>query len=79
MNFRASVEYHQKKEANADIYGGKDPNEIPIYTASDVGRFVNIPVSTIRAWAFGLGYKTATGSQVFQPVLDLPDKDVNLL
>lgn len=33
-----------------DIYGGKDPHTLPMFTRSDVARWLSIPYSTLRRW-----------------------------
>ncbi|MDJ1184372.1 DUF433 domain-containing protein [Roseofilum casamattae] len=52
-----------------DIYGGKDPREIPNYSAGDAARYLNIPVSTIRSWTVGSRYRVTQGHRKFEPVI----------
>ena len=54
-----------------DIYAGKDPRDLPLYSAADASRFLQLPLSTVRAWAFG--------QQGFKPVLQIPDRRSGLL
>lgn len=54
-----------------DIYGGKDPREIPSYSARDASRYLNIPSSTIRSWAVGYHYKVREGNKKFEPVISI--------
>ena len=35
----------------ADIYGGKNPRELPLYTIPDAARVVRINPATLRTWA----------------------------
>lgn len=54
-----------------DIYGGKDPRDIPTYSAGDASRYLNIPYSTIRSWTVGYKYKVTDGNKQFEPVIDI--------
>jgi hypothetical protein len=36
-----------------NIYGGKDPRDVPTYKVSDAARYLRIPVGTIRSWVAG--------------------------
>lgn len=47
----------------------------PAYTAADAARYLRLPVSTVRAWAFGQGAKGHDGSRQFRPVIDAADPD----
>ena len=38
---------------SSDIYGGRDPRAIPVYTYREAARCLNIPPSTLKAWAAG--------------------------
>ncbi|MDJ1175278.1 hypothetical protein [Roseofilum capinflatum] len=40
-----------------DIYGGKDPRNIPNYSIGDAARYLKIPSSTIRSWVAAYTYK----------------------
>lgn len=62
-----------------DMFANKKLWEIPLYTAADVSRFVRVPDSTIRAWAFGQKYEIDGRIQRFKPVLEVPDKSLKLL
>jgi uncharacterized protein (DUF433 family) len=57
-----------------DIYGGKDPRNIPSYSAADASRYLNIPYSTIRSWTVGYTYKVTDGSKEFKPVIGVKEK-----
>ena len=35
--------------------------ETPLYTTTEVARYLRVPASTVRAWAFGQGYQTSFG------------------
>jgi uncharacterized protein (DUF433 family) len=52
-----------------DIYDGRDPLEIAIYTYRDASHFLNIPQTTIRYWARGGFVTNDEGRHHFQPVI----------
>jgi uncharacterized protein (DUF433 family)/transposase-like protein len=54
------------------LYGGKDPRDHPRYTYREVARAVDIPPSTVAAWARGYAYGTTRGGGSFKPVIRLP-------
>lgn len=47
-----------------DIYGGRDPREIPVYTYREAARCLNISPSTLKAWT--------AGQSNFSPILTSP-------
>lgn len=49
-----------------DIYGGRDPAEVPAYTILDVVKWVRVPASTVRAWVLG--------QPGFEPVVEIADR-----
>ncbi len=51
----------------------------PAYTAADAARYLRLPVSTVRAWAFGQGTKGHDGSRRFQPVIAAADPEGRFL
>ena len=64
----------------ADIYGGRDPREIPAYRVTDAASYLGLPVTTLRAWSKGMNYTQKDGSKgYFKPVFSLPDSDRSLL
>jgi uncharacterized protein (DUF433 family) len=56
-----------------------DPRLVPSYSAPEAAHYLRIPVTTLRAWAFGQKYKTSSGEGTFQPVITIPDKKTRLL
>jgi uncharacterized protein (DUF433 family) len=54
-----------------NIYGGKDPRDLPLYSATDASMFLHLPRSTVCAWAFG--------QRGFAPVLDVPAENGSML
>jgi uncharacterized protein (DUF433 family) len=62
-----------------DIYGGRDPREIPAYRFTDAASYLGIAVTTLRAWVKGMHYSVKGGKGFFKPVFPLPEPDVHLL
>ena len=50
-----------------------DIRRMPLYTVAEAARFLRLPASTVRAWAFGQGYKVKGESRRFQPVISTAD------
>ncbi|MFN2529681.1 MAG: DUF433 domain-containing protein [Pyrinomonadaceae bacterium] len=64
----------------SDIYGGRDPREIPAYRVTDAASYLGIPVTTLRAWGRGMNYGQPGGAKgYFRPVFSLPDPEQSLL
>lgn len=53
-----------KKTAQTDF------RETPLYTATEAAHYLRVPVSTVRAWAFGQGHRK-DGSRQFKSVIEL--------
>lgn len=51
-----------------------DIRKMPLYTAAEAGRFLHVPVSTVRAWAFGQGYKVKNEGRRSEPVIGSADR-----
>lgn len=41
------------RSSRLDIYGGRDPADVPAYSITQAARWLQIPRSTTRAWALG--------------------------
>lgn len=55
-----------------DIYKGKDPLEMPLYTYADAARYLAIPNSTVAYWARGGPTTGKRGKREFyEPVLSI--------
>ncbi len=52
-----------------DIYGGREPLEMPLYTYAEASRYLNVPVSTIRSWAKGRYYIYANERRFSDPLI----------
>lgn len=69
-------------ETNAallDIYGGRDPREIPAYRFTDAAAYLGLAITTLRAWVKGMHYSVKGGKGFFKPVFSLPDPKLPLL
>lgn len=62
-----------------DLYGGRDPREIPAYRVGDASLYLRVPENTIRAWAFGRSYQSGNGTRQVKPVVDAADARQRLL
>jgi len=63
-----------------DIYGGRDPREIPTYGVGEASHLLKIPANTLRSWIHGRTYPTARyGTRIFEPLIVLPDPELPLL
>lgn len=54
-----------------DIYGGRDPREIPNYTVSEAARLLESSQGAIRKWIAGREYTTHQGPAQSAPLLDV--------
>jgi len=64
---------------NIDLYGGRDPREVPAYTIPDAAHLAGVPEPTLRSWVSGRSYPTQQGSKYFAPLLERPDISLPLL
>ncbi len=65
--------------APGDIYRGRDPRDLPVYTLTDAARYLHMSSSTLRSWVLGRRYPTAEGDRFFAPPIELPDSQPSLL
>lgn len=52
-----------------------DIRQMPLYSAAEAARFLHLPVSTVRAWAFGQGYRVRRERRHFAPVISTADRE----
>ncbi len=62
-----------------DIYGGKNPRELPLYPIADAARVVRIPRATLRTWALGRSYPTQSGQKSWSPLIRAADPEGGFL
>jgi len=59
------------RRSKTNIYGNRDPREIPAYPPVEAARYIGLPLSTLRAWT--------RGQRGFEPIITLPpDSDGQL-
>lgn len=63
----------RQKQAIKDIYGGKDPREVPAYSIAEASHYLLIPQATLRSWVLGRKYPVKAGQHFFKPVLIVPN------
>lgn len=62
-----------------DIYGGKNPRDLPVYAVPEAAHYLRLPAAALRNWAAGVRYKTAAGSRTAPPLIITPTKQPRLL
>jgi uncharacterized protein (DUF433 family) len=69
-----------RRQTQRDIYGGRDPREVPQYSIWEAAHLLKIPATTLQQWIKGRPYKTRRyGQRQFEPLIMLPDKNLSLL
>jgi uncharacterized protein (DUF433 family) len=56
-----------------DLYGGRDPREIPAYTVARTAKIAGVATSTLRSWLRGGPYKVKGGIERYEPLLEFPE------
>jgi uncharacterized protein (DUF433 family) len=56
-----------------DIYGGRNPAELPLYSVRQAAHHLHLSRATLRSWVQGRSYPTTGGTGFFQPLLQRPD------
>ena len=44
-----------------NMYGGRNPGDIPAYFVTEAVHYLRLPVATVRSWAIGRNYQTQSG------------------
>jgi uncharacterized protein (DUF433 family) len=57
----------------------RDVREEPLYSAAEAARYLRLPASTVRAWAFGLPYQHGPKRRRFEPVIRPADREARRL
>jgi len=55
-----------------DIYAGKDPRDLPVYSVADAAFYLRMPASTLREWVQGMSYQTKAGPKRTRPLIVRP-------
>ena len=53
--------------------------DLGAYTVTEAAHHLRLPLSTVRSWAVGRPYKTASGTRRFMPVIEVADRRKLLL
>jgi uncharacterized protein (DUF433 family) len=62
-----------------DVYGGRDPREIPTYTTVEAAHYLRIPEQTVRNWCFGRSSGTQGKSTTIRAVVQPADARQHML
>jgi uncharacterized protein (DUF433 family) len=57
-----------------DIYGGKSPRELPLYSIAEAARVVRVHPATLRTWVLGRSYPTRSGHKAWSPLIRVADR-----
>src|SRR5262249_45147350 len=52
-----------------DIYGGKDPREVPRYSTAEAAHYLRLPRATLASWVHG---RMDANARRMAPVIELP-------
>ena len=55
-----------------DIYGGRDPEDVPAYSTRESAALVGVPVSTLRSWVLGRSFPGRGGPRTSKAMVQLP-------
>jgi uncharacterized protein (DUF433 family) len=67
------------RNKSINIYGCKNPGDIPVYSVTEVAHYLRLPIATIRSWAVGRQYPTKSGDADFPPLIDIADPNDPML
>lgn len=54
-----------------NIYGGRDPRDVPMYRLAEAAGLLRVPASTLRSWTKGQDYEAQGVRRRFQPPIPL--------
>lgn len=58
----------------SDIYGGRQPRDLPLYSLADAARIVRVRPATLRSWVLGREYETSGGMQKWPALVKIADR-----
>lgn len=61
------------KHGTFDIYGGRDPRDLPAYTIAEAARYLGLSPATLRSWTVGRSYPRGNEVAFFEPLIQPPD------
>jgi uncharacterized protein (DUF433 family) len=56
-----------------DIYGGRDPADLPAYSLPECAHFLRVPSATLRTWVMGRHYHVGARKKFWEPVVEIAD------
>lgn len=59
----------------SDLYGDRDPRNLPRYSLAEASRLILVPRATLRSWSLGRRYPAGGVARFSRPVLLLPSPD----
>jgi len=60
--------------AVTDIYGGRQPRDLPLYSLADAARIVRVRPATLRSWVLGRKYETSGGTRKWPALVQIADR-----
>ncbi len=57
-----------------DIYGDRDPRDIPLYTLGTGARILSLSLATLSSWIVGRSYPVRDGKKRFEALIKRPEK-----
>ena len=64
---------------SSDFYGNVDPRDLPVYSVGEAAHHLHLPAGTVAAWVLGKKYVTQVGVQRSKPLVEIEDRQRNLL
>ena len=61
-----------------DLYGGKDPRELPAYSVSTAAYLLNLPTTTLQKWVSGRPSRSQHGLTPVAPLIARPENSPGL-
>jgi len=58
----------------SDIYGGRQPRDLPLYSMAEAARIVRLRPATLRTWVLGRDYETSSGTQKWPALVKIADR-----
>ena len=65
--------------AQADIYGGREPRDLALYSLRVAASIVRVPAGTLRAWTLGRTYSTRSGERHWPALIKAADRSAGRL
>ncbi len=62
-----------------DIYGGKDPRDIPLYSIPEAAGYIHLAPATLKTWVHGRKYMRVDGEAFSPPLIKQSNPDSDLI